>query len=97
MVNTRTDAELAAAVQAAVDAMLPQIREQNVVVIQLCYEDCVSFLSLVEPSVTNLDILDEVVGRITSPFALVPDIMQMVLNQAGKDKTEHGIDQDGIL
>ncbi|GJU04375.1 putative reverse transcriptase domain-containing protein [Tanacetum coccineum] len=28
MVNTRTDAELAAAVQAAVDAMLPQIREQ---------------------------------------------------------------------
>ncbi|GJU25700.1 putative reverse transcriptase domain-containing protein [Tanacetum coccineum] len=29
MVNTRTDAELAAAVQAAVDAMLPQIREQK--------------------------------------------------------------------
>ncbi|GKA07112.1 putative reverse transcriptase domain-containing protein [Tanacetum coccineum] len=28
MVNTRTDVELAAAVQAAVDAMLPQIREQ---------------------------------------------------------------------
>ncbi|GJX73327.1 zinc finger, CCHC-type, retrotransposon gag domain protein [Tanacetum coccineum] len=28
MVNTRTDAELAAAVQAAVDAMLPQIREE---------------------------------------------------------------------
>ncbi|GJY95886.1 putative reverse transcriptase domain-containing protein [Tanacetum coccineum] len=28
MVNTRTDAELAAAVQATVDAMLPQIREQ---------------------------------------------------------------------
>ncbi|GJS82063.1 putative reverse transcriptase domain-containing protein [Tanacetum coccineum] len=28
MVNTRTDAELAAAVQAAVDAMLPQIRKQ---------------------------------------------------------------------
>ncbi|GJT50644.1 hypothetical protein Tco_0976801 [Tanacetum coccineum] len=28
MVNTRTDAELAAAVSAAVDAMLPQIREQ---------------------------------------------------------------------
>ncbi|GKB43287.1 putative reverse transcriptase domain-containing protein [Tanacetum coccineum] len=28
MVNTRTDAELATAVQAAVDAMLPQIREQ---------------------------------------------------------------------
>ncbi|GKD56934.1 hypothetical protein Tco_1290321 [Tanacetum coccineum] len=27
----------------------------------------------------------------------VPDIMQMVLNQAGKDKTEHVIDQDGIL
>ncbi|GKF52938.1 zinc finger, CCHC-type, retrotransposon gag domain protein, partial [Tanacetum coccineum] len=27
MVNTRTDAKLAAAVQAAVDAMLPQIRE----------------------------------------------------------------------
>ncbi|GJV30330.1 putative reverse transcriptase domain-containing protein [Tanacetum coccineum] len=29
MVNTRTDAELAAAVQAAVDAMLPQIHEQR--------------------------------------------------------------------
>ncbi|GKC04808.1 hypothetical protein Tco_0996418 [Tanacetum coccineum] len=28
MVNTRTDAELAVAVQAAVDAMLPHIREQ---------------------------------------------------------------------
>ncbi|GKE05201.1 hypothetical protein Tco_1397219, partial [Tanacetum coccineum] len=28
MVNTRTDAELAVAVQAAVDAMLPQIHEQ---------------------------------------------------------------------
>ncbi|GKF06993.1 hypothetical protein Tco_0041217 [Tanacetum coccineum] len=28
---------------------------------------------------------------------LVPDIMQMVLNQVGKDKTEHGINQDGIL
>ncbi|GKE08009.1 hypothetical protein Tco_1411560 [Tanacetum coccineum] len=27
----------------------------------------------------------------------VPDIMEMVLNQAGKDKTEHGIDQYGIL
>ncbi|GJR34857.1 hypothetical protein Tco_1210541 [Tanacetum coccineum] len=34
---------------------------------------------------------DEIVSKV------VPDIMQMVLNQAGKDKTEHVIDQDGIL
>ncbi|GKA04964.1 zinc finger, CCHC-type, retrotransposon gag domain protein [Tanacetum coccineum] len=35
MVNTRTDAELAAAVQAAVDAMLPQIREQSLFILGL--------------------------------------------------------------